>query len=391
MFGKNDPVYLAACDEYNEEKLTALLSEAIGQLNASKLFEGKRVVVKPNLVRKMDPEKGGTTHPVMLSALVGLLYRLGASSVLIAESPGGIYNSQRLRATYDGCGITEAADKSGAELNFDCAYGEQNAPNGKKSKVFEVIDPIAHAEVIVNLCKMKSHGLLTQSGAAKNFFGVIPGVLKVEMHARFPEPRDFSGMLCDLNEMLHEGREILHICDGIIAMEGNGPTGGTPRKAGVVLVSRNPFNLDLAAAKIMNMEGRSELASEAIERSWSPENADGVSYTARKPDDFILSDFVLPDSSKSSTLKKLLTFGDGRFAHLIEPRPKINKKNCRGCGECMRNCPQKTISMVEGKNGKKRAQINKKNCIKCYCCQEMCPFDGVKIKKNPIVKLVNRL
>ncbi len=389
MLEKGKPVYIEGCEEYREEQLLPLLERAVCRLGVKEMFIGKTVVIKPNLVRKMDPEKGGTTHPVMLRALITLLKKLGANRLIIAESPGGLYNAAHMKAVYEGCGITKAAQ--GAELNEDYGYGEVKAPKGKKSRVFEVIDPIRNAEVIVNLCKMKSHGMLMQSCAAKNFFGVIPGVKKFEMHARFPKSEDFAGMLCDLNEVLFEGRKILNICDGIVAMEGNGPTNGSPKKAGVVLASENPFTLDLAAAYIMGMEQHPELLAQGIARGYCPESEKELNYAGELPDRYVMKNFLLPDSSKQSALKKLLTLNNGKYAKYLEPRPVIDREKCKGCGECLRSCPQHTILFVKNKQGKNIAEIVRENCIKCYCCQELCPFDSVKIHTNFLIRTVNKL
>ena len=84
-----------------------------------------------------------------------------------------------------------------------------------------------------------------------------------------------------------------------------------------------------------------------------------------------------------------LTFGGGRFKRLFEPKPKIDKKKCIGCGECQRSCPKQTIVMKTKKGGGRVAKIEDKNCIKCYCCQELCPHGGVKIHKNLILKMVD--
>ena len=67
----------------------------------------------------------------------------------------------------------------------------------------------------------------------------------------------------------------------------------------------------------------------------------------------------------------------------LEPRPVIDRKKCVGCGTCMRSCPGKTITMV-----KKKAKINRAGCIRCYCCQELCTFKAVKIRKSPLLRLV---
>ena len=330
MFQTTDPVYLAAQKSYDEADIMTILKNAIAALGFANAFLGKAVTVKPNLVRKMNPELGGTTHPVMLSAAVKVLKELGARSVLIAESPGGLYNPSALKAIYQGCGIEEAAKESGAELNYDCSYGRMDAPNGEKSKNFEVTDPYRNAEIIVNLSKLKSHGMLGQSCAAKNFFGIIPGVLKFEMHARFPDAVDFAGMLADINGMLHEQKEVFNICDGIVGMEGNGPTNGTPKALGVLLFSKNPFNIDLAAAEIVGFNAPPELLCEGIRRGWCPKSAEELTCIGGVPKDFAVTDYVMPDTGKSSTMRRLLTLDDGRFAKLLEPRPVVDTKKMQG-------------------------------------------------------------
>src|SRR5665811_1237009 len=45
-----------------------------------------------------------------------------------------------------------------------------------------------------------------------------------------------------------------YIMDGIMAMEGNGPRNGHPRKLGVLLFSTDPIALDAVACKIINLD-----------------------------------------------------------------------------------------------------------------------------------------
>ena len=66
---------------------------------------------------------------------------------------------------------------------------------------------------------------------------------------------------------------------------------------------------------------------------------------------------------------------------ILSSRPKVSYKECVGCGECMRCCPPKAITMVKGK-----PVIDKEKCIKCFCCQELCPKKAVKIHRS----LINR-
>ncbi len=387
MFSKKDPVSIDRVKTYDEEHIYSVLKERMTSLcpGFSEL-NGKKVMIKPNLVRKMSPEAAATTHPSMLVPLVKILKEQGAD-VVIAESPAGVYSEGTLKNIYRTCGIEEAAQRSGATLNFDTTSGSLSAPKGESTKVFNVITPVLQADLMIDLCVLKSHGLTTMSAACKNLFGLIPGVQKIEMHARFTEQIPFCNMILDLDEAVSDHVPMFCVCDAIIGMEGNGPTGGTPRQIGYILTGKNPATLDLAAEHILGMDGKVEMLIEARRRGFCPETFKDLSVvgiTEPTP----VSDFVMPET-KTSMLAFALTFGGGRFKRLFEPKPLIDKKKCIGCGECQRSCPQKTIVMKTKKDGGRVAKIEDKNCIKCYCCQELCPHGGVKIHKNLILKMVD--
>ena len=53
--------------------------------------------------------------------------------------------------------------------------------------------------------------------------------------------------------------------------------------------------------------------------------------------------------------------------------PWIDKKNCTGCGICVRECPVNAISIKEGK-----AEINMEKCIRCGKCHDICPQGAVR-------------
>jgi uncharacterized Fe-S center protein len=52
--------------------------------------------------------------------------------------------------------------------------------------------------------------------------------------------------------------------------------------------------------------------------------------------------------------------------------PEINQNRCTACGECIKWCPEDTISLVEGK-----ARIEKKGCIGCGECLAVCRYGAV--------------
>ena len=80
-------------------------------------------------------------------------------------------------------------------------------------------------DAIIDFCKLKSHGMMGMSAAAKNLFGVIPGTMKPEYHYRFPNMSDFAHMLVDINDYFAD-KVKLCLVDAVEGMEGNGPTKG---------------------------------------------------------------------------------------------------------------------------------------------------------------------
>ncbi len=385
-----DAVALDRVTKYDVTKIESILLSQMERLGCGDMFCGKRVVIKPNLVMKTSPERAATTNPIVLEAIIRIL-KTSAAEIVIAESPGGLYTEQTLRANYKTCGITDVAQRTGVKLNFDTSSKKADAPKGKTSKIFDIITPILEADVIVNLAKLKSHSLTGYSGAVKNYFGTVPGVMKFEMHARFPDYNDFGSMIADLCEMLQETKPCFNVLDGIIAMEGNGPTGGDPRHVDVLMSGCNPFNLDIAGAEIIGAQ-EVVMLLEGVSRGFCPPDAGGLTILSEERlSSFVVPDFKKPDTQRrgigSSMLAKLPTMFGGHLNSWLQPRPVIDKKACVGCGECEKSCPRHTIEMRAISDGKRRAYIIDDKCIKCYCCQELCPIAAVKIKKNPIIKL----
>ncbi len=386
----NAPVSVRAIDIYDEQKIADILRDQMNTLGYDKaFFESKKVMIKPNLVMKKAPDAAATTHPAVLSALLTVLKEKGVSP-LIAESPGGLYNRQRLEGVYRMCGIAEVADRHGAELNYDTEAVFVPFPNGKTVKQFHVIRPIAEADVVIDLCKLKSHGLTKMSAAIKNFFGVIPGVEKFEMHATFPDYKDFGSMICDLCQMLCEQKEIIAITDAIVGMEGDGPTSGTPRKIGALLMSANPFASDIVGETLLGFENTVPIVREAAARGLCPTDISGVTLLGDDIGPLCISDFKEPETAENRATSTLSFFSSGKWGRFFMPRPKAVPDKCRGCGECVASCPQHTIELVPH-HGRKIAKVHHASCIRCYCCQELCPFAAIEIKKNLLIKIASRI
>lgn len=368
MIDRFSPVAAFECRDYEQQNVKEALKKIFSAIGLDEsAVKGKRILVKPNLLLAYPPEKAATTHPSVVEETCLYLKTLSPLSVIIAESPGGPYNKVSFSHVCNVTGMTAAAENAGVPIAQEFEPATLALPNGAAAKSVDVIKPLYEADVIVNLCKAKTHALAAMTGAGKNLFGLIPGVTKFEMHARFKDPDGFLSMICDLDCEIAEEREIFSVCDAIIGMEGNGPSGGSPKYAGMLLGSRNLFNLDIALAKMMSIPSVG-LNSIALKRN-----------VAVAEPEVIGSLPSIPFKPAEATMAKKFRL----IPKFLEPKPVINRKICRGCGLCVKSCPQKTISL---KNGK--AHINPKNCIKCYCCQELCTFKAVKISKSIIYEVV---
>lgn len=398
-FDPQAPVYVAECQSYDEDAIFARIKN-IGIGMGCPDFSGKRIVIKPNLVSKRSPDEAVTVEPSVISAVIRWLKACGADDITIAESPGGIYSTPRLRGIYSASGVDRVAEAHGVKLNYDLDFAEVSHPTGQKCRLFEIISPVINADIIIDLCKLKTHALTGMSAAVKNLFGTVPGVVKFEMHSRYPEYVDFSAMLCDLCELIAGRCEFYSITDGIIGMEGNGPTAGTPRQIGALIVSRNPFAADTVASHLIGCEGKIDMLNDAAARGYTPADHGGCNIIAADGadiDSLRVKDYKQPDSSHHNTIEVLRNLFGGRIYKLFEPYPIVDYKACLGCGECAASCPQHTIKMLERENvkgaGRCRAKrvplIERDACIRCFCCQELCPHGVIKIKKNPITRILS--
>ncbi len=386
-FDALNTVAVSRTEKYDPAELCGIFLRHFELLGIDKsTFDGKKVVIKPNLVMKKSPEYAATIAPAVLDGLLSALDTFGCKPT-IAESPGGVYSASRLEGIYRVCGIAEVCEKHGATLNLDTTWKRMSSESGRLVKSFNIITPIADADVIIDLCKLKTHSLTVMSGAVKNLFGTIPGIEKFEAHAAYPEYGDFAAMLCDLCLMLCESKTVIAVTDAVIGMEGSGPTAGVPRKFGFVSTSRNPFSSDLLSARVLGFDDKVTTLSESINRGLCPKKAEELVILG---DSVPSVENIKPAEGSDSSMKALKFFSRGKIGRMFMPRPKVDAAICRGCGDCVRSCPQKTIELVRTGQGSK-AKVNPSHCIRCYCCQELCPFLAIKIKRNFFTKIISKI
>lgn len=377
-------VYFAPCADYSEESVRSAFDTLLPDGALDFAVPGMRVAVKVNLVSAMKPETAGVTHPALVCELCRRLVARGAS-VVVGDSPGGPFNAAMMASVYRVSGMS-AVEETGAVLNRD--YGQEDVTHegAVEARRFTAVSWLRDADAIINFAKLKTHGMMAYSGAVKNLFGTIPGTLKLEYHFSHPDANRFADMLVDLNEYW---KCRLSILDGVVGMEGNGPTAGDARHVGVLMASPSPYALDLAAVRLMGLAPDAvPTVTAAIRRGLSPEGTDALAVDPALWE-YCVPDFKLIEAGSVVEFSSLLPGWLGRLAGKLAPRllasrPSVRGRECIGCAKCASVCPAKAITMK-----KKRPVIDRSACIRCFCCQEFCPVGAMKVKRPAVARLFN--
>lgn len=378
-------VIVVSCADYSEREVRPALERVLAPLGGLDwVYPGMNIAIKVNLVTGAKPEQAVTTHPGLVCVLVEMLAAQGAS-VVVGDSPGGLFNAAHVNRVYAAAGM-KAVEQAGGRLNQNFEEREARFPAGKVCRQFQYTAWLDEADAIIDFCKLKTHGMMAMTCGAKNMFGTIPGTRKPEYHFRYPDPRDFAQTIVDLNEYF---KPQLTIVDAVDCMEGNGPSGGTPRHMGALVASNSPHKADLVCAKLIGLK-REEVPTleAALERGLIPASAEELAVEGES------AAFTLPDFKLITTGNSHLFRGDGsdpvkRFKgavmeKLLTQRPQLDSSRCVGCGVCRRVCPADAIDMVRG-----RPHIDRRKCIRCFCCQEFCPESAMKVRRTFVARLLD--
>lgn len=415
---KHSKVALVKCTSYEEREVRDVLAKAVELLGGFEvifaagtqavgetLLEGRpkmrlgcdvgninknsRLLLKPNLLNKCPPEKACTTHPAVFKATAQILQEAGFTNLTYGDSPGNpVIKPEKIA---EECGLKKVADELGIPMGGFEHGTKINFTEGAACHDFVLCDGVLESDGIINICKMKTHQLERITGAVKNTFGCVYGVNKGAFHAKFTNAENFADMIADLNALVTPK---LHIMDGIVAMEGNGPQSGTPTAMNVILVSTDPVALDTVFCHLVelkpelvptNVSGQRRGIGTCDSTAISVITEDGAMTPEEAGKSFGNSDFdVQRDEAYHGKLQAA-----GIFAPYLEKKPTIKKNNCVGCGACVRSCPlpEKAISFA----GAKIPVYNYSKCIKCWCCQEMCPEEAIIAKSSFLLRIVQKL
>ena len=351
--------------DYDDGSMAAAVKAAFDAFPLN--LAGKRVLVKPNILGGHAPEKAVTTHPALVAAVVENLQKHGATPMVGDNS--GVHGYGR-------------SDQAARVSKIMDAAGGCFISLGRKPVRYDLVsrdirhvmiaEDVLTADFVINLPKLKTHGLTFYTGAVKNTFGYVTGGDKMRIHALAVTPQRFAEALVDIYAIRPPE---LNIMDAVEAMEGNGPSNGRVRRVGKILAADNAVCLDAMALRLVGKK---------------PENIPHLKIAAAKGLGMIdaetiqvnteivpLDDFTMPATFVPGMMGIVLN----RFlSHWINCIPEVDISVCRRCGLCVEHCPTGAMTLQP----KAYPRADKHKCISCYCCQEMCPEDAIVLRGRVI-------
>ncbi len=365
-------VALQKCNEYDFDKVLNAI-KTMFELVPPPDVKGKTVLLKPNILYPKAPELAVCTHPVVVGAAVRAFADLGAARVIAGESPAIANSTNAAKAT----GMYEQVINNGGEwADFKEAVSIL-CPDGKVVNNLDFAKQFLEADLVVSLSKLKSHQLMTYTGAMKNLFGLMIGLEKAGCHYRFSKKEDFAAFLTDL---VVAAKPQYAIMDAIVGMDGpGGPGSGDPIKLGFLAASDNILALDWKCSELVGYNPHNILNLEdALKRGIWLKNPAEITTCGAAEEDCRSTTFRIVRESK--TLQKNMPgFINFLVAKILTKTPHFNARKCKKCRRCEQICPAHIIKM-EGADSTARL-ADKSKCLHCFCCHEICPADAIVLRR----------
>ena len=357
-------VVFVRCDSYG-----LALAEAVRKIFAltdwleTGSLNGKKVLLKPNLLTDRTPDQAVTTHPELVRHVIRNLKSSGAR-VTVGDSPASTAN---LRNVWQKTGMAAVcAEEDVPLISFEQAGVRAFELDGF---AFSVAVPVLEADLIVNLPKVKSHSLTMLTAAVKNMFGAVPGYSKTTLHRLHPNPEVFGRLVKTIWQVIPPAWTI---ADGVVGMEGQGPANGRPVALGFLAAASDPFALDRALCDVLHIDARRVPYF----------TAQAAGYTLAG-DRVSVASFEVP--SGAHLLKLLPDWLVRNASRIVWVRPAFSPEACVGCGRCERACPIHALALSPKT---RKPLLNPALCISCSCCHEVCPQAAIRMTQSGLLRLM---
>ena len=374
-------ISISRCDDYGLEEVSVATKRCLSLIGNIETIvrPGMKVLLKLNLLSaSLGPERAVNTHPAVIRALVDIFKEDYGCEVYIGDSCGSL----RTGSTDKGFRVTQidkiAEDTGAIIVNFDKDEAlDITNNNAAILKEFKIAKTVKSVDVVVNVPKLKTHGLTRYTGAIKNMFGSVPANGKKNVHLLAPKNRSMAQALVDVFEMVQPQ---ITVMDAVIGMEGNGPNAGDPRKVGLIIAGFDGVALDAVASTIIGFDPmKVPIIKYAHERKLGTAIMNNINIVGEDICKVTVSDFKKPSSSAQDFASNYIPdfFLAKLFDNSCSSVSSVYEPNCTRCYECIRNCPAKAMSAPDG-----RVIVDEDKCIGCFCCDEVCNYKAIVMKRT---------
>jgi uncharacterized protein (DUF362 family)/NAD-dependent dihydropyrimidine dehydrogenase PreA subunit len=325
---------------------------------------GKKVLIKPNVLRMSEAGEGIVTNPAVLRAVVEKIEGMNPASLVVGDNPG-VFNYGDNELCFEKTGLMEASKGYYRNIGNE---SRKMAFNPEYMEYVSVSEEVMAADIVISLPKFKTHGLTVITGAIKNSYGFLPGAQKAKLHKAAGNPERFHEIIVDVFRLRVPD---LFIVDAITGMEGNGPASPDIREIGLILASDNAVAVDAVIATMMGCDpSRLRFLQKAKEAGLGDYDVSKIEIIGELKK---LPDFKIPALGGEAMMQ------NEQIQEIMQKRillrPKIDQDLCIGCGACAEHCPASALAM----NGH-IPELVSDACIVCFCCQEICPEKAITLK-----------
>lgn len=373
MMTPSNRVSLAPCPSYEPTVVRDAVTAVLAPLGGieSIVQPGQTVLLKPNLLTDRTPDQAVTTHPEVARTVIRLVKGRGAT-VRVGDSPASVV---KLESVWDRTGFTALCREEDVELvNIEKEGSRTFDVDGCR---FSLANAVLNADVVINLPKVKTHVLTVLTAAVKNLYGIVPGPQKTILHKHYPKPAEFGKLIAAIYRTCPPA---LSIADGVLGMEGDGPSAGRPIALGFLAASTSALALDLILCRLLGIDPkRVPYLPPLLARPDSPDperiETVGPALKALAP-----HRFSRPSGLPARLLPRaLVTLLDP----LLWVRPLITDA-CVACGQCAKACPTQALTQPAGQH----PDFDPLRCIGCCCCHEVCPAHAIDLTQSRLLRLM---
>lgn len=354
-----EQIAIERCGKYDPDIIKPLLDSMFKEISFNPVRNAK-ILIKPNLLTARTPEQAVTTHPSVIEA-IAQLFADYSCKVHIGDSPGFGSVEHVLRTS----GIMDVIRR----LNLDIASFDE-----KITKRIQGISPYRdflfgedpeQYDMIVNVPKLKTHGMMGLTLGVKNTFGFIHSFEKAKWHFRAGRDREvFASVLIDIHTIANPTITIL---DGISGMDGDGPSSGRVREFSILAACKSAFSLDSYIEEFVRFPGSTPITQIAVGHGLVP-RYEVLNHSAEPINDLVPPNSMRTDWTMPDFVRKM-------FRNILVKKPRVHTGLCKSCLTCAQVCPAEALSIKDG-----IPVFDYARCIRCYCCQELCPHKAIFVR-----------